>query len=108
LPEGQHALPTMNHRYARIKQAFDLQSITSFSNEELIDGLIILAANRTGDDSFYVQDGIQAMAINHLLLQRLITGIERRSNRTTWIVIALALVSVIASIVQVWTSMPNI
>ena len=106
--EIRHFLPTMNGSYSRIKEAFVSQSISSFTDKELIDALIVLAANRTGDDSAYVQDGIQAMSINHLLLQRLISGIERRSNWTTWIVILLALVSVIASIVQVWVSLSNL
>jgi hypothetical protein len=101
-----HSVAEMDASYLRIKGAFGSQAIASFSDKELVEALIVLAANRTGDDSVYVQDGIQAMSINHLILQRTISGIERRSNWTTWIVIVLAVVSVIASIVQIWVSLP--
>ena len=97
----------MDADYLRIKGAFKSQSIASFTDKELLAALIVLATNRTGDDAIYVQDGIQAMSINHLILQRMIVGIEQRSRWTTGIVIVLALMSVIASIMQMWVSWPS-
>ena len=105
--ESNHNLSIMEGDYQRIKSAFALRTISSFSDDQLVDALQVLGANRTGDDSMYVQDGIQAMSINHLLQQRTILGIERRSLWSANIVIILAVVSVMASAVQIWLSLQH-
>lgn len=64
--------------------------------------LIAIANNVTGDDAVQSRDMIQAITLNHLVLQRFVNELEQRTARMQNFVLWLTIASVIGTFVQVW------
>jgi hypothetical protein len=86
--------------YQDALEAFSSGAVTSAKLKTLQDYLIAIAHNATGDDAVQSRDMVQAMTLNHLILQHHISGIERRNSRMQCLVIALAFASLAGTGVQ--------
>jgi len=85
-------------------------ALKEFSSGEIVNAdrttlqghLIAIAQNVTGDDGVQARDTVQALTINHLILQRHIDELERRGSKTQKIIIALTVASLIGTAMQCW------
>ena len=87
--------------YERALAAFAAGSIETLESKTLSSHLVAIANHATGDDAVQARDIIQAITLNHLILQRHVDELERRDRRVQRIVIALAGASLIGTAVQV-------
>jgi hypothetical protein len=90
--------------YKSILNDFESGSIIDANRETLQRHLLTISQNATGDDAIQARDIVQALTINHLILQRHIDGLERRSNRTQNVVILLTVASLLGTGIQSWFS----
>ena len=89
--------------YQATLNAFADGSISSKTPMQLQASLLAIAMNSTGDDGVQARDIIQALTINHILLQQHIDALERRSAKMQRWVIALAVAAIISPAAQyVW------
>jgi len=100
-----HKFDDKQQDYEAVSIEFLSGTIGSTPTSRLADFLSALGSNATGDDAVQSRDQIQAMAINNILMQRYIEGVEKRSNRTAGLVIFLAIASVLASGVQIFLAL---
>ena len=87
--------------YDEVEQAFEQGHVFTASRDQLIKYLNLLSQNVTGDDAVQSRDMVQAITLNHLILKQHIDHLERKSNVTQWLVIALTIASLLASVAQV-------
>jgi hypothetical protein len=99
---------TFKHKqkdYEAVSIEFLSGTVDSAPTEKLLKFLSALGSNASYDDAVQCRDQIQATAINNILMQRHIKGIEARSNRTARIVVFLAISSVAASAIQIYLAL---
>jgi hypothetical protein len=89
-------------RYQAAQAAFDKGTITNADRVTLQEYLEAIAQNVTLNDGFQSRDIVQALTINHLILQRHIDELERRGRCTQFLVIALTVASLVGTGFQCW------
>ena len=88
--------------YRAALSAFETGAIFSSSRIDLRRYLLAISQNVTGDDGIQARDIAQALTLNHLVLQRHIDELEKKSKLTTYLVIALTIASLAATAAQAW------
>lgn len=86
-------------------KAFDDNSLQSCDNETLQKHLIALANELVPNVNVQQRNIIRGITINHILLQRHIDSLEKRSAKIQCWVIALAVASLISSVLQIFSPM---
>lgn len=89
-------------QYKDVLDAFETGSITDADRKMLQTYIIAISQHVTSNDGVQARDIVQALTINHLILQRHIDGLERRSSRTQALVIALTIASLVGTAAQCW------
>ncbi len=88
--------------YNAVLNAFESGTLIKADRETLQTYITTIAMNATGDDAIQARDIVQALTINHLILQRHIDELERKNNTTqNWIII-LTIFSVLGTGMQCW------
>ena len=88
--------------YQEALKAFDTGGVVDASRTDLQRYLVAIARNATGDDAVQARDTIQALTLNHLVLQRHIDSLERKNTVTQRLVIGLTIASLAGTVVQAW------
>ena len=88
--------------YEATNAAFVSGSVAAADRQSLQAYLLAISQNVTGDDAVQSRDIVQALTLNHLILQRHIDELERRGGRTQKLVIALTIASLLGTAVQCW------
>lgn len=91
--------------YEKARAAFEAGNIDTLERKALSEHLVAIANHATGDDAIQARDTIQAITLNHLILQRHVDELERRNTRLQIAVICLAVAAVIGTFVQVWVAL---
>ena len=86
-------------------KAFDDNSLQSCDNETLQKHLIALANELVPNVNVQQRNIIRGITINQILLQRHIDSLEKRSAKIQCWVIALAVASLISSVLQIFSPM---
>jgi hypothetical protein len=88
--------------YQEALKAFAAGTIVDASRTDLQRYLVAIACNATGDDAVQARDTIQALTLNHLVLQRHIDTLDRKNKVTQRLVIGLTVASLAGTVVQSW------
>ncbi len=91
-----------SEEYNAVISAFESGTVIKADRETLQTYITTIAMNATGDDSIQARDTVQALTINHLILQRHIDELERKNNTTQRLVIILTIFSVLGTGLQCW------
>ena len=86
--------------YETTNTAFQNGDIQQCDNDTLQKHLLILCSRHENNESIRHRDIIRGITINHIILQRHIDGLNRRNEKLTWWVIALAVAALVSATVQ--------
>lgn len=92
----------MDHldNYEAADKAFNTSSVLTDSNELLLKYLAGLSNQRNVNEGTQHRDVIRGLTINHLLLQRHVDALEKRSSVMQRVVIVLTIITLVATLGQ--------
>jgi hypothetical protein len=88
--------------YQEAQSAFSSGKISEANRKELERYILAISQNATGDDAIQARDIVQSLTINHLILQRHIDELDRKSKTTQILVILLTIASLAGTVAQAW------
>ncbi|MCE2969074.1 MAG: hypothetical protein LW847_02395 [Burkholderiales bacterium] len=94
--------PMKTPEYESAQAAFCDGSVVTAPREHLQRYLLAISRNATFDDAIQSRDNVQVVTLNHLILQRHIDELERRSKWLQWLVVVLTVASLFGTVVQSW------
>lgn len=86
--------------YEAMNAAFQSGDIQQCDNDTLQKHLLLLCSHNERNETIRHRDIIRGITINQILLQRHIDGLNKRNEKLTWWVIALAIAALISATVQ--------
>lgn len=84
--------------HSKVDQAFETGSVAQASDSELMAYLTTLCTGNVPNPSVQHREIIRGITINHLQTARVIARLNRQNTILTWVVIVLAVASIIATI----------
>lgn len=93
--------PSKDSVYVTAITAFKRGTLHTLSRPELSAYLVAIANHSTGDDAVQSRDTIQAITLNHIILQFHVDELEKRNIRVRRAVICLTIASLLCSLVQI-------
>jgi hypothetical protein len=88
--------------YREAQESFETNAVAQASRRDLQRYLLAISQNVTGDDAVQARDIVQALTLNHLILQRHSDELQRRGQTTQRLVIALTIASLLGTAIQSW------
>ena len=85
--------------HSKVDQAFQVGTVTTASDAELMSYLTTLCTGNVPNPSIQHREIIRGITINHIQMARVITRLNRQNTILTWVVIVLAVASIVATIV---------
>ena len=99
-------MTTQAEAHQAVSDAFASGTIVSTDTKSLHAHLLALSNQDVANNTIQHREIIRGMTINNLLLQRHIDRIDTQNTRTQWLVIILAVASLIGTGVQIYLAFP--
>ena len=91
--------------YDDVNKAFRSNSVLTDPDSRLMEYLRVLCSEQIRSDENRLLANNRCITINTILTQRFMERMNRVITRYTWVVIILAIASLIAAIAQVWVAL---
>lgn len=89
--------------WEKVDTAFKDGALLSCDTRTLQNHLLALSNQQIHNESIQHRDVIRGITINHILLQQHIDKLNKQNSKTQWLVIALTVASLLASVIQIFS-----